>query len=292
MLLGFFSCEEIPRAKDSLWSFCGPDIVREKLKKKDSPSRSCAEANMLDIFSAWSKLDKVDSIPTVAICALSLGMIPRSHAEELNSMTLADRLNRLEEKMNNIQSNMDEMVTQNLTLKDEIGEVNSYASHLKFSITSLLTDKSVVQPTVLASMSKSITNMGSVETGPTFKQQAKTPLIVKPAVDKSSLPQHLDDDGFSLPSHVLRQQKRVAKKKYKVISGSGNADSIRGAPELSRDIFVYRVHDSTTVDDMESYITDMGLQVRNIECISKPGSCFKSFHVTITVSQLDKSFEP
>ena len=41
-VLGFFSCEEIAQAKDTLWSFCGPYVIGEKPIRKDSPSRSCA----------------------------------------------------------------------------------------------------------------------------------------------------------------------------------------------------------------------------------------------------------
>ena len=48
--------------------------------------------------------------------------------------------------MNDIQSSMDEVVAQNLILKDQIGEVNSYASCLKFTTTHALTDKNVAQP--------------------------------------------------------------------------------------------------------------------------------------------------
>ena len=71
-------------------------------------------------------------------------MIPRSHPEELNSITLADRLNRLEEKMNNVRPNMDKVVAQDLTLKNQIGEVNSYAANSKFTTSSVLINKSVV----------------------------------------------------------------------------------------------------------------------------------------------------
>ena len=67
---------------------------------------------------------------------------------------------------------------------------------------------------------------------------------------------------------------------------------IRGAPEPSREIFVYRVHKETSEEDMRDFMDSNGFDVRAIECTSKPDSLFKSFHVTIPLSQVEKAFDP
>ena len=53
-------------------------------------------------ISSKSKLDKVKEMPTFAIDYLSLLTIPRSLPEELNDITLCDRLNQLEQKVTNL----------------------------------------------------------------------------------------------------------------------------------------------------------------------------------------------
>ena len=51
----------------------------------------------------------------VVIDAYSMGQIPRSHPEELNNISLLDRLNRLEQRMSGLQ----EGVSTSLRLHDE-----------------------------------------------------------------------------------------------------------------------------------------------------------------------------
>ena len=81
-------------------------------------------------------------------------------------------------------------------------------------------------------------------------------------------------------------------RKKKVISGSGSTLRIRGAPEPSREIFVYRIHPDTTEDEFKEYMEYVGITVRAIECTSKVESHFKSYHVTIPVSHLERAFTP
>ena len=66
---------------------------------------------------------------------------------------------------------------------------------------------------------------------------------------------------------------------------------MKGDPEPSRDIFVYRVDPSTSEENMMDYIVAKGLTVHNVECVSKPVSRYKSFCVTIPASQLNNAFE-
>ena len=60
----------------------------------------------------------------------SLGIIPRAHPEELNNISLCDRLNRLEARMQSMQVTMDNSIAKNLQLEEKIVGMNSYASVL------------------------------------------------------------------------------------------------------------------------------------------------------------------
>ncbi len=70
--------------------------------------------------------------------------------------------------------------------------------------------------------------------------------------------------------------------------GTGTSDSVRGAPEPSRDIFVFRVEKETSMDAVSAYLTNNHVVVREIEQRSRDESLFNSFHVRIKVSDLDK----
>ena len=82
-------------------------------------------------------LDREDLMPNFVISYKSLKVIPRSHPEELNNITLCDRLNQLEEKINNLQLTSDRTVAENLELRERIDDLSSgkkdYASAVKSS---------------------------------------------------------------------------------------------------------------------------------------------------------------
>ena len=130
-VLGHFSNVDINLTKDLLWSHCGTEGIGEKPKRKGPNLRSEAEENLMDIISSWMKLDRANNTPIVAICAENLGTIPRSHPEELNAITLVDRLNQLEQRMTNMQTNMDCMMAHNMNLNDQVKDLSSYASRVK-----------------------------------------------------------------------------------------------------------------------------------------------------------------
>ena len=52
---------------------------------------------------------------SVVIPAFQLHLIPRSHPEELNNMSL-DRLNRIEKKMADLQFNTDRVIAENISI--------------------------------------------------------------------------------------------------------------------------------------------------------------------------------
>ena len=119
-ILGHFSNEAITDAKNSLWANSDNTVIGEKPRRKDSVVRSEKKAHTMDILTALGKLDTADKLPTIAIDALSLGIIPRSHPEELNNISLVDRLNRLEAKVTALQVIVDGTVSENLLLKEKL----------------------------------------------------------------------------------------------------------------------------------------------------------------------------
>jgi len=67
------------------------------------------------------------------------------------------------------------------------------------------------------------------------------------------------------------------------VVGTSSSESVRGAPAPSRVVFVYRVFDG----NIEDYITEPKIEVRNLKRISKDGSRFMSFKLTVNVSDMN-----
>ena len=57
-------------------------------------------------------------MPRILIDAKHLVKIPRSHPEELNDVSLFDRLNQLEERMTNHGKTLNSYIAQNIALKE------------------------------------------------------------------------------------------------------------------------------------------------------------------------------
>ena len=91
-----------------------------------------------------------------------------------------------------------------------------------------------------------------------------------------------------MPRYQEKKTRQHERKRHKVITGChkpGN-DGFRGAPEPSKDIFIYRVHPDTSKRDIEDGIRGRNFEVRDLVCISSEQSMFKSFKLTVPASQL------
>ena len=66
---------------------------------------------------------------------MHLNLIPCSHPEELNNITLLDRINRMEKKLSDLQVNTDRVLAENLQLSERFTKHFSYSAavqHLTF----------------------------------------------------------------------------------------------------------------------------------------------------------------
>ena len=98
-----------------------------------------------------------------------------------------------------------------------------------------------------------------------------------------------DEGGFT----------QVSRTKRPVITGSvrqSHNARFKGAPEPSRDLFVYRVHTDTGLNDIRSYLQAASINIRGLDCISNAESKFKSFRLTVSIKDnntlLNEKFWP
>ena len=305
-VLGKFSETQILEAKNALWEHCGNKIIGEKSRRIRSTARSAADAHLHDILTAWNKLDEADECPMLVLNAHSLHTIPRSHPEELNNISLFDRLNQLESRSQAMQEVLDRIVAENILLKEQVLNLSSYSSRTKATDTTfteagsipvvtqshrgkspnnLLTNKEVT-----GNMSDSVHTAASSISGnfaSTLDQQSNHANVKSTNIQYTTC----DKDGFRQPTYVLKKQRRSEHRKRNIVKGSAASGTLHGAPEPNRDIFVYRVDSKTKCDDLKEYMEEKSFKVMNIELKSNSQSRYKSFKVTIPVSQMPLIFD-
>jgi hypothetical protein len=109
-VLGFFTAKQIGDAKSKLWEAVKSDIIGRKIARKNTNIRSEENANVDDIVWALQKMDKVeDGMPLFVVSAYNLTKIPRSMPEELNNISVVDRIGTLERKIRR----MEETIAKN-----------------------------------------------------------------------------------------------------------------------------------------------------------------------------------
>ena len=102
-VLSHFPAEAILEAKHALWNNCELTVIGEKSNRQDSSKRSEKEAHVNDILCALQKLDKYNKVPFFVVDTLSLGMLPKAHPEELNSLSFIERQNNIEDRVRQLQ---------------------------------------------------------------------------------------------------------------------------------------------------------------------------------------------
>jgi hypothetical protein len=65
----------------------------------------------------------------------------------------------------------------------------------------------------------------------------------------------------------------------------------KGAPEPSRELFIFRVDKSTEIDELKDYLVGKNVKVRELKCVSNSEAKFKSFRLTVPVSDFKNLFD-
>jgi hypothetical protein len=91
-----------------------------------------------------------------------------------------------------------------------------------------------------------------------------------------------DKDGFVTPKYHIKKSKNI------IMGNGGASGNFRGAPEPSRDLFVFRTGKSTTEEDIKMHLLQKGTEVRDIKLVSHADSKFNSFKVTVCVSEVKR----
>lgn len=115
-----FSLEAVVAAKNTLWEASDNSVIGEKFRRRGTAARNEKVAHINDIVEALSKLDQAGKVPTLAIDALSLGFIPRAKPEELNDISVIERLTKVEQLVKSLYETTDKLMCENMSIQDKL----------------------------------------------------------------------------------------------------------------------------------------------------------------------------
>lgn len=296
-VLGFFSLEAITKAKLALFDNCDASLIGTYKQHRTGTNRSEGEAHVLDIISALKQLDDNQQMPIIAIPSTDLRAIPRSHPEELNTISMVDRLNQMEEKMRQVQQCMDNTIAQNMALGDRVMTLENTRSSYSSVLSSSAPIPASAPPAPntsrhLPASEMRADNRRQDERPPT---RLAVPITIQRHDSISNVSEHSnisETSGYQYQSHYKKKLQR----RNNIITGSnqraGNQSTtgFRGAPEPDRHLFIYRVENDVSVDSLEDWLKRNDITYRTISCISNDQAKFKSFKLTVSVTQFKQLF--
>ncbi|KAK6168803.1 hypothetical protein SNE40_019980 [Patella caerulea] len=224
-------------------------------------------------------------MPEVTIRARDIGNIPRYYPEEVNTISIVERLNSLESKMSGMQQILDHTICDNVSIKERLSKTKTYSECLKVPAQQ---DRDRRKPDRKSTLSPP--NNPAISK---VRDNSVDRLSINSVTSKKSNNWPDDDGQFELPAYARKEQRRREGRRQKFICGKSTPkpNMFKGAPAPGRQLFIYRCDIATTETEISEYLSSNDFTVRRIECISNPSPMFKSFKRTVPEMEFSKLFE-
>lgn len=334
---GYYTEADIVDAKQVLFDRCDNVVIGSIKHRRDGDNRSRVDAHVEDIVTAMNMLDKGTTMPTFAIPSYQIDTIPKAHPEELNSISVIERLNKLEEKWCKCHELLDKSVCHNILLEDRLNKLEntrpSYATITHVSKPQKYTmprpaaqpaaqpavqpatqtaAQSAVQPAAqptaqltgprLQRADLSLSKEGSQPIAPGHTKNDSNPRDgLRPPEQSNRYAGSMDNlsesgaSAYQYQNHYRKKLDRQNVRNKRVVMGNSSSNvasrGFRGAPEPDRHLFIYRVEKSASEDDISDYLQGQNISFRSVACLSNPDSKFKSFRLTVAVSNYKQLFD-
>ena len=324
-----FSLPELRYAKARMWSLKCKEVLPLNIRRRDSSSRSEAEAIAIDIMEAVEALEAADCVPTCAVDPAGLRRLPKVSPAETTSISICERVAALEARMRSTEEALSSNVCKTLSIEDRVAKL-TYSevvsgSALRPPVASALQGNASNTRHVELHMptshpaSQAISNTHTNSRQPAGRppldsrhieqrpQQSSRQVVERPPqngrqpANAKGAPRQRSDSVTSLDSSVsgpsaadegfeysTGQRRKKRRSKARAIAGTSlQSGTLRGAPEPSRHVFVYRVSKGTSDQDLGQFMSDGGVTVRSTERMSKDEARFESFKIEVKTSELE-----
>ena len=186
-----------------------------------------------------------------------------------------------------MQNVLDRCLCENMTLKDKLSQKITYSAMAGSS------DTPSAQASICPDVKKKSQNLTHTQTvtineGPSSKAASPSRSLSVLPIEQTGAELN-DTDGFQKSTYEL---KKIRRRNAKAVVGKGQLDgTFKGAPNLPKSLFVYRVNKDTVTDVIRDYVSDQGITVLDIRCMSHEDSLSKSFKLTVSNEDYTKLFQ-
>ena len=296
IITNFYDPEEVLSAKKLLWDL-KPDPLGQWTDRKTSEKRSSAEANINDIFDALLLLDSSGDITFVA---LNMEKIPERHPEEINLVSMINRISDLEKKIKENENTLsaheiDLFQLRSLNLEKKYNELHNSVQKIEAKNKNVknmearhnhkpeepINRKDNAPHEATATNGTDLINNND-ENENMFTKISKNENSDEEEVEdisEVSLPppspflnKIIDAQGYELAESKARRRKRLLEEKKDLL--------ITGAPPPIKKIFVGRILDGDH-DSIRKYLSACKIKAENIELVSHRDSKYKSYKISI-----------
>jgi len=306
MVSSFYSSEVIEKAKKEIWQKCPVDAIGAYCKRKDSNDRSSKVANTSDIMDALEVLHGAAVVPEFAVLSDQLWLIPKVKPGELLEYSMAERVSKLEDTIQQLCESVNRISCENASMKDMI--------------------KSRSDPTIVITPP---TPSPITTPQPSYATAAKQPELPKPRntnrkpTSRSQSPDNRtklqdpvykivnllyaqargnhesdtewnengNNDVWQPPHHAKKKLKKRAR--HDTIRGTAvSTSTLKGGKEPDRQVYITRVDKDCATSDVNNHISNQGIEVRKLERRSDPSWLSDSFILTVPSSHLNKALHP
>ena len=285
----FYTLTEVNAAKELLWSVGDPGVLPPLIKRRDSAKANEMEKVIEDIVLAIQKLDTAEKLPLFAASHNMLGRIPKASPAEMCPLNVCERLNKVEATLAQVSDLRDRLSR----VEHELGSVKEHPESMSYA-------KVVSESTSPQNPSCTNTTAPAQKTAginphkelyvklPPEADVKRTQSLSQDRGPKTVINKHLNaargkfdgsmtslvsnesfgskpslyDEGFQYTQDQKRRNRSLRRKK--VVTGTSVSNTLQGAPEPSRDLYLYRTVKKTEEKDISSYLCSKGIKERSV----------------------------
>ena len=290
--VSYYTEEEIFTAKALLHSH-NPSLFGELVKRQDSKERTKEEANIDDLYDWFRKLD--DSDISYTICAANMKRIPKYNPEEVDNITMLERILKLEETLKSDRDAHLNLISRTCKIEEKVfngaesleNKINSVKNDLDKTgsqVTQVFNDVQNIDKEVKSQNTIIKDQLNS------YAGAMKEKAMIKPSVTPPIALQVPDPSGWQ----IVNNNKR--KKPALVVTArpSGSTSRKLGAPPPSRHFVIERVLNDTIEDDIVELIKSKNntIDIRSVECMSHEDATYKTFKLEVSVEDCKAVYDP
>ena len=309
IIVNFYDNDEVLTAKKLLWELKS-DFLGPYNERKSTVNRSSSEANLNDIFDGLQTLDTIDQIPNFV--AKNIDKIPERQPEEINIVSLLNRINKIEKKTTeykntlsnheidlhylkslDIDSKYNELRTLTLKNNSEMHENEKQTTENESdweTVDEIHTKprcpntrkrkkrcnlKNEIEKIIDIARKKSALSIKQSSSDKVKVNNERVNWTLSPLLSSSSTssePRIIDNEGFEQSETRIQRRKRMLRE---------NKDNlITGAPPPIKRVYVGRIREGNC-DSMKKYLLANKVRIEAIDLISHRDSIYKSFKISL-----------